>query len=67
MSAVVFYYRRSEFTTDSKFTIRSVFSTGGSFGLMYPRCIRTSLEMYQNLRGPNWGLFLYQRVPINGH
>ena len=32
MSAVVFYYRRSEFTTDSKFTIRSVFSTGGSFG-----------------------------------
>ena len=32
MSAVVFYYRRSEFTTDSKFTIRSRFSTGGSFG-----------------------------------
>ena len=32
MSAVVFYYRRSEVTTDSKFTIRSVFSTGGSFG-----------------------------------
>ena len=32
MSAVVFYYRRSELTTDSKFTIRSVFSTGGSFG-----------------------------------
>ena len=32
MSAVVFYYRRSEFTTDSQFTIRSVFSTGGSFG-----------------------------------
>ena len=32
MSAVVFYYRRSEFATDSKFTIRSVFSTGGSFG-----------------------------------
>ena len=31
MSAVVFYYRRSEFTTDSKFTIRSVFSTGGTF------------------------------------
>ena len=28
----MFYYRRSEFTTDSKFTIRSVFSTGGSFG-----------------------------------
>ena len=27
MSAVVFYYRNSEFTTDSKFTIRSVFST----------------------------------------
>ena len=32
MSTVVFYYRRSEFTTASKFTIRSVFSTGGSFG-----------------------------------
>ena len=29
MSAVVFYYRRSEFTTDSKITIRSKFSTGG--------------------------------------
>ena len=28
----MFYYRRSELTTDSKFTIRSVFSTGGSFG-----------------------------------
>ena len=32
MSAVVLYYRRSECTTDSKFTIRSVFSTEGSFG-----------------------------------
>ena len=32
MSAVVFYYRRSEFTTESKFTICSVFSMGGSFG-----------------------------------
>ena len=32
MSAVVFYYRRSEFTARSKCTIRSVFSTGGSFG-----------------------------------
>ena len=32
MSAIVFYYRRSEFTTDSKLTIRSKFSTGGSFG-----------------------------------
>ena len=31
MSAVVFYYRHSEFTLRSKFTIRSVFSTGGSF------------------------------------
>ena len=30
MSALVFYYRRSEFTTDSQFTIRSVFSAGGS-------------------------------------
>ena len=30
----MFYYRRSELTTDSKFTIRSVFSTGGSFGLV---------------------------------
>ena len=29
MSAVVFYYRRSEFTTDSQFTIRSKFSTEG--------------------------------------
>ena len=26
VSAVVFYYRRSEFTTESKFTIRSDFS-----------------------------------------
>ena len=33
MSAVVLYYRHGEFTTDSEFTIRSVFSTGGSFGL----------------------------------
>ena len=32
VSAVVFYCGRSEFTTDSKFTIRSIFSTGGSFG-----------------------------------
>ena len=32
VSAVVFYYRRSEFTLRSKFTIRSIFSTGGSFG-----------------------------------
>ena len=31
-STVVFYYRRSVFTMDSKFTIRTVFSTGGSFG-----------------------------------
>ena len=31
VSAVVFYYRRSEFTLRSKFTIRSIFSTGGSF------------------------------------
>ena len=30
----MFYYRRSDFTTDSKFTIRSDFSTGGSFGLL---------------------------------
>ena len=34
MSAVVSYYRRSEFTTDSKFTTHSVFSTGGSFGYL---------------------------------
>ena len=33
MSAVVFYCRRSELTPHSKFTIRGVFSTGGSFGL----------------------------------
>ena len=39
VSAVVFYYRRSEFTTDSKFTIRSVFSTGGSFGYDHQRTI----------------------------
>ena len=32
MSAVVFYYRRSELTPRSKFTIRSDFSTGGSSG-----------------------------------
>ena len=31
--AVVFYYRRSESAPHSKFTIRSVFSTGGSFEL----------------------------------
>ena len=32
MSAVVFYYRRSEFTADGQFTIRSVFATGESLG-----------------------------------
>ena len=40
MSAVVFYYCRSELTTDSKFTIRSVFSTGGSFGQQNPEISR---------------------------
>ena len=39
MSAVVNYYRRSEFTPRSKFTIRSDFSTGGSFGLKNPKTL----------------------------
>ena len=40
MSAVVFYYRRSEFTTDSKFTIRSVFSTGGKSTAVHLQFVR---------------------------
>ena len=37
VSAVVFYYRRSELTPRSEFTIRSIFSTGGSFGKLLCR------------------------------
>ena len=65
MSAVVFYYRRSEFITDSKFTIRSVFSTGGSFGyfaarwsqtklgavLPHHQCVATWLAFYRSQEG----------------
>ena len=55
VSAAVFYYRRSEFTTDSKFTIRSVFSTGSEGTIT--RVSRNPTFAQKKKGGPSLGVF----------